>query len=73
MCFIMNRIPQKLGNQKNRKNSLALGTSDVLEFLKYTQRVWSKVAGRLISEDEADQIIEDFGRFLRALASEKKG
>ena len=73
MCFIMNRIPQKLGNQKNRKNSLALGTSDVLEFRKYTQRVWSKVAGRPISEDEADQIIEDFGRFLRALASEKKG
>jgi len=69
----MNRIPQKLGNQKNRKNSLALGTSDVLEFRKHTQRVWSKVAGRPISEDEADQIIENFDRFLRALASEKKG
>jgi len=58
--------------QKKLKNSLALGTSDVLEFRKYTQRVWSKVAGRPISEDEADQIIEDFGRFLRALADEKQ-
>ena len=57
--------------QKNLENSLALDTSDVLEFLKYTQHVWSKVAGRPISEDEADQIIEDFGRFLRALAGEK--
>jgi Ser/Thr protein kinase RdoA (MazF antagonist) len=69
----MNRIPQKLSHQKNHENSLALDTSDVLEFQKYTQRVWSKVAGRPISEDEADQIIENFGRFLRALASEKKG
>jgi len=59
--------------QKNLKNSLALGTSDVLEFRKYTQRVWSKVAGRPISEDEADQIIEDFGQFFRALAGEKQG
>ena len=59
--------------QKNLKNSLALGTSDVLEFRKYTQRVWSKVAGRPISEDEAEQIIEDFGQFLQALADEKQG
>ena len=59
--------------QKKLKNSLALGTSDVLKFRKYTQRVWSKVAGRPISEDEADQIIEDFGQFLRALANEKQG
>jgi len=59
--------------QKKLENSLALDTSDVLEFRKYTQRVWSKVAGRLISEDEANQIIEDFGQFLRALAGEKQG
>ncbi len=57
--------------QKKLENSLALSTSDVLEFRKYTQRVWSRVAGRPISEDEAEQIIEDFGRFLRALAGEK--
>jgi hypothetical protein len=43
----------------------------VLAFRKYTQYVWSKVAGRPISEEEADQIIEDFGSFLRALASGK--
>ena len=59
--------------QKNLENSLALDTSDVLEFRKYTQRVWSKVAGRPISEDEAEQIIEGFGQFLRALAGEKQG
>ncbi|MFC1780790.1 hypothetical protein ACFLZ8_00820 [Planctomycetota bacterium] len=59
--------------QKKLENSLALGTSDVLEFRKYTQRIWSKVAGKPISEDEADQIIEDFGQFLRALAGEKQG
>lgn len=57
--------------EKNPEKSLAPDISGVLEFRKYTQRVWSKVAGRPISEDEADQIIEDFGRFLRALSNEK--
>jgi len=57
--------------EKKPKNSLARNPSDVLEFRRYTQRVWSKLAGRPISEDEADQIIEDFGRFLRALADGK--
>ena len=55
-------------SEKKSKNSLALDISNVLEFRRYTQRVWSKLAGRPISEDEADQIIEDFGQFLRALA-----
>ena len=59
--------------QKKLKKSLALGPDDVLEFRKYTQRVWSKVAGRPISEDEAVQIIDDFGHFLRALAGEEQG
>lgn len=67
----MCKNPHKLVAQKNKKNSLALSKSSMVEFRKYTQRVWSKVAGRPISEDEADKIIEDFGRFLRALASEK--
>jgi len=68
----MNRNAKKLlsDSRKNQKNLLAPEPSDVLAFRKYTQCVWSKVAGRPISEDEADQIIEDFGRFLRALASE---
>ena len=57
--------------EKNPEKPLALDTSDVLKFRKYTQRVWSKVAGRQISEEEADQIIEDFGRFLEALANQK--
>ena len=58
-------------SEKKSKNSLALDISNVLEFRRYTQRVWSKLAGRPISEDEADQIIEDFGRFLQALADGK--
>lgn len=64
-------MPKKLNinSQKDQKNLLAPDPSDVLAFRKYTQRVWSKVAGRPISENEADRIIEDFGRFLRALAS----
>jgi hypothetical protein len=53
--------------EKKREISLAPGDQDALAFRQYTQRVWSKVAERPISEDEADQIIEDFGRFLRAL------
>jgi hypothetical protein len=67
----MNRTAKKmlLDSQKNQKNILAPEPSNVLAFRKYTQRVWSKVAGRPISENEADKIIEDFGRFLRALAS----
>jgi len=56
-------------SQKDQKNLLAPDPSDVLAFRKYTQRVWSKVAGRPISEKEADRIVEDFGRFLCALAS----
>lgn len=71
----MDKISKNLvdNSQKGEKKSLALNKSDVLEFRKYTQSVWSKVAGRPISEGEADQIIENFGRFLQTLASEKKG
>jgi len=60
---------QNINFQKNQKNLLAPDPSDVLAFRKYTQRVWSKVAGRPISEKEVDRILEDFGRFLYALAS----
>jgi hypothetical protein len=67
----MSKSPQKLvrSSPKNQKILLAPDPSDVLAFRKYTEYVWSKVAGRPISDDEVDQIIEDFGRFLRALAS----
>ena len=57
--------------EKRPNNYLAHDPSDVLEFRRYTQRVWSNLAGRPVSEEEADQIIEDFGRFLRALADGK--
>jgi len=56
--------------RKNRKNSLAPDPGNMLAFRKYTQGVWSKVAGRPISEAEADQIIENFGRFIIALSRE---
>jgi len=58
-------------SQKNQKNLLAPDPNNVLAFRKYTQRIWSKVAGRPISEEEADQIIEDFGQFLCVLARMK--
>ena len=54
--------------EESRQNSLAPSSQDAIAFRKYTQRVWSKAAGRPISAAEADQIIEDFGRYLDALA-----
>lgn len=57
--------------EKNPEKALAPDINGVVEFRKYTQRVWSKAAGRPISEEEADRIIEDFGQFLQALANEK--
>lgn len=60
----------RLAGKKPNK-LLAQDISDVLEFRMYTQHVWSKLAGRPISEEETDQIIEDFGQFLRALADGK--
>jgi len=66
----MDRTGKKLlsSPQENQKNFLAPDPRDVVAFRKYTQRVWSKVAGRPISEAEADQIIENFGRFILALS-----
>ena len=56
--------------QEKHKNMLAPDPGNMLAFRKYTQRVWSKVASRPISEAEADQIIENFGRFILALSRE---
>ena len=56
--------PSNLGK---KKNTLAPDPSDVVAFRWYTRQVWSKVAGRPISDDQADQILADFGRFLDAL------
>jgi len=71
----MDRHPHNLAavGEKKGENSLAPGADDALAFRQYTQRVWSKVAGRPISEEEADQIAENFGRFLGALAGEEGG
>jgi len=70
--FVMNNTGKKIlpDPRKNRKNSLAPDPGNMLAFRKYTRRVWSKVAGRPISEAEADQIIENFGRFILALSKE---
>jgi hypothetical protein len=63
----MNRPVKKISG-RSTENLLAPDPSDVVSFRKYTQRVWSKVAGRPISEIEADQIIENFSRFILALS-----
>ena len=62
-----NAAEKSVAGEKKPEISLAPGDQDALAFRRYTQRVWSKAAGRPISEDEAEQIIETFGRFLRAL------
>ena len=59
----MNR-PVEKNSGRSTENLLAPDPSDVVAFRQYTQRAWSKVARRPISDKEADQIIEDFGRFL---------
>jgi len=66
----MKRTARKLpsDSQKSQKNIFAPDPGDVLAFRRYTQLVWSKVAGRPLSEDEADRIIDNFGCFIRALA-----
>ena len=66
----MNKNSEDLAktSRKKLKKRLAPDTDDALAFREYTQRVWSEVAGRPISEEEADEIIENFERFLRALA-----
>ena len=72
--FFLNKngVAQRLvkHSQKNPKKSLAPLPRDVVAFRKHTQEVWSKLAKRPISPGEADQIIEEFGLFLRVLSSE---
>lgn len=55
---------------ENGKNPLAPDPKDMLAFRQYTQRIWSQLAARPISEHEADEIIETFGWFLHALLKE---
>jgi hypothetical protein len=61
------------GPPKNHENSLAPGRKDMVEFRRYTQQVWSKVAARQLTEQEVDQILEEFGRFLLVLADKEQG
>jgi hypothetical protein len=56
-----------LNSGKKEANTLAPDPSDVIAFRRYTKQVWSKIAGRPICDDEADQILADFGRFLDVL------
>jgi hypothetical protein len=63
-----NNIPPS-DSRKKQENILAPGPVDMLAFQRYTQQVWSKVAGRPISEEEARQIMENFGQLLHALTS----
>ena len=66
----MSKIPQKIcdGSQQKLKKSFALCQNDMVEFRCYTQQVWSKLADRLLTDKEVDQIIESFGGFLDVLS-----
>ena len=69
----MSQTPQKINNKliEKQKKSFALGQDDMVEFHHYTRKVWSKLAGRLLTDDEVSQIIENFGRFLDILSNRK--
>jgi hypothetical protein len=71
----MIRISEKSDSSlpKNRKNTLAPKARDMVEFRRYTQQVWSKVAARELTDFEVDQILEIFGRFLLVLAERDRG
>ena len=55
-------------SSRSQKPPPNVRADDELTFRRHTQRVWSSVAGRAVSGEEADEIIQNFGRFLRALA-----
>jgi len=67
----MSQIPQKIcdGSQQKLKKSFALCQNDMVEFRSYTRQVWSKLAGRLLTDEEVDQVIESFGGFLDVLSN----
>ena len=67
----MSKIPQKIcdGSQQKLKKSFALCQSDMVEFRCYTRQVWSKLADRLLTDEEVDQVIESFGGFLDVVSN----
>jgi hypothetical protein len=56
-----------LNSRERIKKNLAPDPSDMVAFRQYTKQVWSKVAGRPVSDEQTEQILADFGRFLDAL------
>ena len=67
----MSQILQKKydGSTEKQKKTLALCRNDMVEFRCYTRQVWSKLAGRLLTDEEVDQVIESFGGFLNVLSN----
>jgi len=65
----MSQISRKIneGPKEKKQKSFAPGRNDMVKFRCYTRKVWSKLAGRLLTDNEVDKIIEDFGRFLEVL------
>ena len=61
--------PKKNNNRlvEKQEKSFALYQNDMVKFHRYTREVWSKLAGRLLTDNEVGQIIEDFGGFLDIL------
>jgi len=67
------RVKSSASLPKNLKNTLAPNIKDMVEFRCYTQRVWSKIAQRQLTEPEVDQILDEFGQFLLVLADKNRG
>ena len=69
----MSENPKKINNQfaEKQEKSFALYQNDMVKFRSYTREVWSKLAGRLLTDNEVSQIIEYFGGFLDILLNRK--
>lgn len=65
MSYIQKNSNNKL--TKKEQKMFAPTCRNMVEFRCYTKQVWSKLAGRSLTENEVDQIIESFGMFLEAV------
>ena len=67
----MSQISKKnINEQKEKKQkSLAPGRNDMVKFRCYTRQIWSKLAGRLLTDEDIDEIINSFGGFVDVLSN----
>lgn len=57
--------------REKKQKSVAPGRDDMVKFHRYTREVWSKLAGRLLTDTEVEQILENFGTVLKVLLNTK--